>query len=167
MNGRYIGPPLTILSLPIKLIFNVLRFHFEQDRLQFHYVPTKDISDFYYEYPNLYFEFPGCLNPPFVFSYIDIVKYQGHLNIPTWEVVVSDIEAALLRAAEIQAGTRLFQKFISTEDQTEFTVTDFTPTQYSLVLVDDVPNMSNWVITENIIKFTPGIPLGSVVIIYQ
>jgi hypothetical protein len=164
---RYIGPPIYIPSIPVRIVFNVLRFHWEQERLQFHYVPTKDISAFYYDYPNLYFEFIGCLNPPFVISYLDIFWYQGHQNIPTWEVVVSDIEAALLHAAEIAAGVSLFQKFIATAGQTEFVVTDFVPTQYALVLVDDIPNMSNWTLSGNTVTFNVGLPLGSVVIIYQ
>ena len=153
----------------MNITFNVLRFKFVQlvnDTPQIRQVPTRDIWDFTFDGSSFTFSFDGDSNPAFTFTYASIVLYQGHENIPTYDTVVSDIQAALLASDTVNAGG-IYQRFVATASQVTFIVTDFTPSIYGLVLVDDMPNMENWELSGNVYTFAPGLSLGSVVLIYQ
>lgn len=149
----------------MKLNFSVLKFIFEAPHSQFTRIPTKDIWSFEDAYPMLSFTFQGASPQPYSFSYLDLIQYQGLSLIPTYEYVCIEIRAALAKAAEL-AVTGKPQRFIATADQTDFIVTEFTPTGNGLVLVGDQPNMDNWTLSGSTYSFTVGIPLGTVVLIY-
>ena len=150
----------------MKIAFDVLEFFFEKPTWQFYKIPTKDIWSFEESYPILKFYFPGDSNPPLTFSYFDITLYQGHTDIPAYDVVVSDIKAALLAYAIANAVTPP-QKFIATEGQTEFIVTEFVPTGKGLVIAEDSPNMSNWKLVGSTYVFNVGFSAGSVIFIWK
>lgn len=62
-----------------------------------------------------------------------------------------------------------FQKFVSLLGQSSFQVTQFTPSGKGLVLVNEAPNMNNWVFDPetNTYNFNQEFPEGTEIIIYK